>query len=195
MILDASTTNPMEGGASFSFGHRLLRAAWGLVWGGLGSWTPPPLHGWRRMLLRLFGADIHPTARVYPGAKVWYPPNLKMGRYATLGRSSDCYCMALITLEDFALVSQGAHLCAGTHDIDDANFQLKAFPITVGARAWVAAEAFVGPGVLVGEGAVLGARSVTVKNLDPWGVYAGNPARKLRERDRLAVTGSAAEAS
>lgn len=79
-------------------------------------------------------------------------------------------------------MSQGVHLCAGTHDIDDENFQLYAEPITVAAHAWLAAEAFVGPGVTVGEGAVLGARGVAFTDLLPWTVYVGNPARELRKR-------------
>lgn len=183
-ILDASTTNPMEGGSSFSLKHKLLRASWGLIWSLLGIWTPAPAHAWRRFLLNAFGAQISPKARVYPGAKIWYPPNLKMDDHATVGPGAICYSMAPITIEAYGLVSQRAHLCAGTHDIDDRNFQLQARPIVVGKKAWVAAEAFVGPGVTIGEGAVLGARAVTVKDLAPWRVYAGNPARPLRDRVR-----------
>ena len=65
--LAAARTNPRQGGASFPLRHRVLRLTWSLVWGLLGRWTPAPFHGWRRFLLRLFGADLHPTARVYPG--------------------------------------------------------------------------------------------------------------------------------
>ncbi|RYH07520.1 MAG: putative colanic acid biosynthesis acetyltransferase, partial [Alphaproteobacteria bacterium] len=74
---------------------------------------------------------------------------------------------------------------AGTHDVDDPLFQLRAYPIVIGPKAWVAAESFVGPGVTVGEGAVLGARGVTVKDLPEWTVSAGNPARRIRERKRF----------
>jgi putative colanic acid biosynthesis acetyltransferase WcaF len=90
--------------------------------------------------------------------------------------------MDKITLGPYALISQGAHLCAGTHDIDDPNFQLKTKPISVGAEAWIAADAFVGPGVNVGARAVLGARAVTFRNLLPNSVYAGNPAKLIRSR-------------
>lgn len=182
MIFDASTHEPLRGGASFPLSHRLLRALWGVVWTVFGQWTPVPLHGWRRALARAFGAKVDRHARIYPGVRIWYPPNLTMAAYATLGPRADCYCMASITMETFALVSQGAYLCAGTHDIDDPNFQLQARSIVIASRAWIAAEAFVGPGVVVGEGAVLGARAVTVKNLEPWGVYVGNPARRIRNR-------------
>lgn len=90
--------------------------------------------------------------------------------------------MSQVLLEPFALVSQGAHLCCGTHDVDSPDFSLETGSITIGRTAWVAAEAFVGPGVTVAEGAVLGARAVTMKNLQPWTVYIGNPALPKRKR-------------
>jgi putative colanic acid biosynthesis acetyltransferase WcaF len=181
-ILDAERHNTIESGKSFDLRHRLYRMIWGIVWSLLAAWTPPPMHGWRRILLRAFGAKIAPTAGVYPSARVWYPPNLEMGDYAFLGPNVNCYCMAKITLAPYALISQGAHLCAGSHDIADPNFQLISRPITIGHRAWVAAEAFVGPGVSIGEGSVLGARGVAFKDLSAWTVYAGNPAKVVKER-------------
>jgi len=92
--------------------------------------------------------------------------------------------MAPIELERFALVSQGAHLCAGNHDIDDPEFKLFSKPIVLGAYSWVAADAFVAPGVTVGEGAVLGARGVAFGDLQPWTLYLGNPAVPKRKRKR-----------
>jgi putative colanic acid biosynthesis acetyltransferase WcaF len=90
--------------------------------------------------------------------------------------------MDRVTLGEHAIVSQGAYLCGGTHDIDSDDFQLVVKPINIGANAWVAANAFVGPGVTIGERAVLGAEAVTFKNLDAGMVYAGNPAVWLRKR-------------
>jgi putative colanic acid biosynthesis acetyltransferase WcaF len=124
-------------------------------------------------------------ARVYGSARVWYPRNLAMEANAVLGPGAICYSMARITIGRDAVVSQRAHLCAGTHDVDDPLFQLRAAPIVIGPKAWVAAEAFVGPGVTVHEGAVLGARGVTVQDLPAWTIWAGNPARAIRERKRF----------
>jgi putative colanic acid biosynthesis acetyltransferase WcaF len=108
-----------------------------------------------------------------------------VAEHSTLGPGAICYCIAPVTLGPFALVSQRAHLCTGTHDVDDPHFQLVARPITIGPRAWVAAESFVGPGVTLGEGAVLGARGVAMRDLVPWTIHAGNPARELRKRRRF----------
>lgn len=128
-----------------------------------------------------------PGARVYGSASVWYPPNLTMGRNAVIGWKVNVYCQGPITLGDFAIVSQFTHLVSGTHDIDNPGFQLLIKPIHIGDHAWVAANAFVGPGVTVGEGAVLGAGGVAFKDLEPWTVYAGNPAQPIRKRSPSSV--------
>jgi putative colanic acid biosynthesis acetyltransferase WcaF len=175
--------------ASFPLRHRLFRAVWRASWLLLAAWTPPPLHAWRCLLLRAFGARIGPGARVYGSADIWYPPNLTLGRNAVIGWRVDVYCQGPITLGDGAVVSQFVHLLAGTHDIDRRGFPLVTKPIHIGAAAWVAAGAIVGPGVTVGEGAVLGAGSVAFSDLDPWTVYTGNPARPRRRRSRPGITG------
>lgn len=179
-ILDARKVNQ---NISFTFQNRVYRALWQVCWLLMARWTPPGMHAWRRILLRMFGAKIASVAYIYPSAKIWSPANLEMGAYACIGGGTTIYSMAKITLKPHALVSQGAHICAGTHDIEDAFFQLKATPVEIGARAWIAAEAFVGPGVVVGEGAVLGARGCSFRNLDPWTVYVGNPARAIKPRN------------
>jgi putative colanic acid biosynthesis acetyltransferase WcaF len=181
-ILDAAQSGSREGGPSFSVRHRVLRLAWGIVWALLAAWTPAPLHRWRALLLRLFGARLARNVRVHGSARIWYPPYLVTEENTLIGRGAIIYCIAPVRLGRGVVISQGAHLCTGSHDIDDASFQLTARPITVGANAWVAAEAFVGPGVLIGEGAVLGARGVAFSDLAAWTVYAGNPARPIRAR-------------
>ena len=180
----ASAPAPYLGGPTFALKHRAMRLLWSLSWKVLASWTPPSFQPLRRHLLQLFGADIHSTAMVRSSTRIWWPANLSMGAHASLGPHATCYNVAMITMDDFAIVSQRAHLCSATHDVDDPEFPLTSRPITIGRKAWVAAEAFVGPGVTIGEGAVLGARGVAVRDLDAWTIYAGNPARPLRARTK-----------
>lgn len=177
-----SAAKSLEGGPSFPLRHRLFRGVWTLTWLLLASWTPPPLYGWRRLLLRLFGARLAGTARVYGSARVWYPPNLTMAEHSVLAATVNCYCMDKVVIGAYAVISQGAQLCGGTHKVDDPDFQLVTLPIVIGAHVWIAADAFVGPGTTVGDGAVLGARGVAFRDLEPWTIYAGNPARPLRKR-------------
>jgi putative colanic acid biosynthesis acetyltransferase WcaF len=181
-FLFAQDAQPWEGGASFTMRNRIYRTAWALTWALLASWTPPPMRAWRRWLLMRFGARLAPTANVYGSARIWSPVNLVMLDYAAIGPRANIYSMAPIRIEAYAIVSQGAHLCAGSHDIEDPNFQLRARPIIIGERAWVAAEAFVGPGVTVGAGAILGARACAMRDIAEWTVCSGNPAQMIRER-------------
>jgi putative colanic acid biosynthesis acetyltransferase WcaF len=105
-----------------------------------------------------------------------------MGERSTLASDVDCYSVAPIVLGPHSTVSQNAHLCAAAHDDSDPGFRLLSKPITIGARAWVAARAFVGPGVTVREGAVIGARAVVSKDVPEWTIMAGNPAVQIRKR-------------
>lgn len=181
-ILDYSISKPLQGGPSFKWKNRVIRATWNFVWFLTASWTPPFMHRWRRLILLCFGAKMARPSDVRGSAKVWYPPLLELSEGALIAERVICYNQAKIYIGKGGLISQGAHLCAGTHDIDEPNFQLRAEPISIGNFAWVAAEAFVGPGVSIGNHAVLGARAVAFKDIEDRAVYVGNPARYLRER-------------
>lgn len=181
---NAAVDLPRFGGPTFALRFRLKRLLWMIVWSLLARWTPPPLRRWRIFLLHLFGADIHPTAIIHAKAIIWWPEHLKMDRFSSMGPGVICYNVDMITIGEFASVSQRTHLCTGSHDIEDSAFALVTKPIFIEANAWIAAEAFVGPGVVVGEGAVLAARGVAARSLLPWTVYAGNPAKPVKQRGR-----------
>src|SRR5271156_6295224 len=148
---DAPNDKPIEGGPSFRLGLRVHRAIWSLVWKCLAAWTPPQFSPWRVLLLKLFGARIHPGAAIAASARVWLPRNLELGARAVLGPGVDCYNMASIKIGARSTVSQRAFLCTGTHDITDEKFQLRVRPIVIGDDVWIASEAFVGPGVRIGD--------------------------------------------
>jgi putative colanic acid biosynthesis acetyltransferase WcaF len=169
---------------AFSLRDRLRRLVWNICWSLLYRLSPRPFHAWRSMLLRLFGATLGPNCHFYPGSKVWAPWNLICADQVTAGDGAEIYNPAPITLGSHAILSQGAYLCGATHDYDDAAFPLLAYTMEVGAYAWICARASVAPGVQVAEGAVLGLGSVATRNLDPWTVYAGAPAVKVKERRR-----------
>lgn len=181
-ILDATQNDSFAGAPTFTLRHKIIRATFIIAWLVLARWTPPQMRRWRNVLLRAFGARIHRTANIYSSVRIWFPANLSMDKHSCLGANVNCYSIAEVHIGERAVVSQGAHLCTGSHHVDDPNFQLYAAPIFIGAGAWIAADAFVGPGVDIGKGAVLGARGVTVKDLEPGVIYAGNPAKRIRAR-------------
>jgi len=135
-------------------------------------------------MLRAFGAQVGRDVHIYPSVRVTIPWNLTFGDQSAVGDRAILYALGAIEIGARATVSQGAHLCAGTHAIDDPSRPLIKAPIKVGDDAWVAADAFVGPSVRVGRGAIVGARSVAMKDVEAYTVVVGNPARILRPLDK-----------
>ncbi len=165
-----------------SLGNRIGRVAWAVVYAVAFRPSPRPAHRWRNVLLRLFGARLHPTARVYPRARVWAPWNLVMDAGACVADDVDVYCVETIRIGSHSTVSQYSYLCGATHDFEDVDHPLVPMPITIGRRVWVAADVFVAPGVSIPDGVVVGARSAVFSDLPAWSVCSGTPARFTRER-------------
>lgn len=163
--------------------HQIIRLLWGILWGLLARPLPRSLGlGWKRSLLRLFGAKIHPTAVVYSSAKIYFPRNLIMDAYSCLASDVDCYNVDVIHIGANTTVSQGTFLCTASHDITNPLNPLITAPILIEDQAWVAADAFVGMGVTIGQGAVVGARAAVFKDVEPWTVVGGNPAKFIKKR-------------
>jgi putative colanic acid biosynthesis acetyltransferase WcaF len=168
----------------FSLRNRIGRKVWHIVWLTLFRTTPSFLHPWRCFLLRLFGAKVGRRVHVYPSCRIWAPWNLEMQARSCLSHYVDCYCVAPISLERRAIVSQYSFLCTADKNYDTR--ELIAEPIRICANAWVCADAFIAPGVTVGEGAVVGARASVFRDVPPWAIVGGNPASLIRMRKPLA---------
>jgi putative colanic acid biosynthesis acetyltransferase WcaF len=173
---------PKECPSPHGLANKLARVAWGAAWLFLFRPTPKVLHPWRRILLRAFGGTVSRSAKIFPSVRVWAPWNLKMDEFAVLSAEVDCYCVAPVAIGAHATVSQGALLCTATHDVTDPHMRLLTAPIVIEDQAWVCARAYVAPGVSIGRGAVVGAMAVATRDVPPWTIVAGNPAREIGRR-------------
>jgi len=160
--------------------NRLKRIVWYVL-----NHTIYRVLGWagRVRLLRLFGADIGQMDAIYRSIEVYDPANLKTGYRALLGPRVDVYNKAMVTLGDNVVVSQDAYLCTASHDVTSPTMDLVVKPITIGDNVWIAAKATILPGVTIGEGAVVGACAVVAKDVPPWSIAVGNPARVVGKRE------------
>ena len=150
------------------------------------AFSPRPLWCWRRALLRLFGARIGRQVHIYPTVRITIPWNLSIGKDSAIGDRAIVYALGPISIGERATISQGAHLCAGSHDYGDPTMPLLKPPIVIGNEAWICADAFVGPGVTVGPRAIVGARCVVMKDVATDLIVAGNPARIVKSRSGVA---------
>jgi putative colanic acid biosynthesis acetyltransferase WcaF len=166
----------------FSFGNKVARVLWGFVWLFLFRISPKPMHGWRRFWLRVFGAKLGKKVHLYPTCQITMPWKLEMGDYSCLGPGVICYNIGGVIIGTNVTVSQYCHICSSSHDFTHPNMPQTFFQVVVEDQAWVCADAFIGPGVTVGQGAVVGARAVVFKDVEPWAVVGGNPAKFIKER-------------
>jgi putative colanic acid biosynthesis acetyltransferase WcaF len=174
-----------------SFTNKLGRLVWQVFY--LLAFRPTPifLHSWRTFLLRVFGASLGSGVHVYPSAKIWAPWNLVMGSGSCLASNVDCYNVATVTLGEGATVSQYCYLCTASRDYRDPSLPLLTAPITLGAKAWVAADVYIGPGVIIGQGCVVAARTSLVNDVPAgfiirqrFDLVAESIVRKLKRIDK-----------
>jgi len=165
----------------YSHGEQLRRITWSL-----GRWlvrlSPRPCFAWRRAVLRLFGARIGERVNIYPSAHFYMPWNVEIGDWSALGEDVLVYSLGKVRIGCKVTLSYRAHVCAGTHDLNDPELPLLKPPVSIEDGVWIGTEAFIGPGVTVGRDAVVGARAVVVKDVAPLDIVGGNPARQIGRR-------------
>lgn len=160
------------------------RALWELTYKILFRFTPKKYGGWRRRMLRWFGATIPDTSKFKRTARVMHPWLLSMGEHSIIGEGVNVYNLGPISIGSHTVISQYVHLCAGTHDYHQSNLPLMRSTIRIGSGVWICADAFIGPDVTIGDNVIVGARAVVTRDVPPGVIVAGNPAKIVRERPR-----------
>lgn len=160
------------------------RLVWLVAWKILASWLPYFIGGrWRVWLLKCFGMKHRGHIAVYPSARVWAPWNVEMGSYVAIDDEVNLYSAAKITIGTKVAISREAFICTASHDITKPNRPLVTAPITICDGVWIGARAIILPGVTIGEGAVVAAGAVVTKDVEPWAVVGGNPAKFIKKRE------------
>jgi putative colanic acid biosynthesis acetyltransferase WcaF len=161
--------------------EQLRRVLWGF-----GRWlmilSPRPCFGWRRWVLRLFGARIGTHVYVYSSTHFYMPWNVTVGDWTAIGEHVLLYSLGKVTIGRNVTISYRAHVCAGTHDFTDPALPLLKPPVVIEDGAWLGTDAFIGPGVVVRTGAIVGARAVVTRDVASMDIVAGNPARSIGTR-------------
>lgn len=155
---------------------------WWLAQATLFRCSPQIAYGFRRWLLRLFGAKVGKKVLIRPSATITYPWKVSIGDYSWIGDDVVLYSLAPIHIGDHVVVSQRSYVCAADHNPSLRAFPIRERPVRIEHGAWIAADVFIGPGVTVGAGAVVGARSSVFKPVPAAMICHGNPCRPVRRR-------------
>jgi len=164
---------------------KVLRIIWFFVWSLLFRFTPPPFFNfWRVFLLKLFGAEIHWSSKIYPSVKIFEPWNLKIGKNSLIGSNVDYYNYDKIIIGNNTIVSQNVFLCTASRNYRSKNFNIITAPIKIENNVWIAANCFVAPGVTIKKRSVLLAGSNLYKNTNENYIYMGSPAKPKKKRKK-----------
>ncbi|MCF7559607.1 putative colanic acid biosynthesis acetyltransferase [Sabulilitoribacter multivorans] len=155
---------------------------WWVVQKSLFRTSPQVLYGWRRFLLRCFGAQIGKKVIIRPTAQITYPWKIIIGDYSWIGDDVVLYSLGKIEIGSNTVISQRSYLCTGTHDYTKIDFPIYAKKITIKNQCWLATDVFVAPGKTIKEGCIVGARSSVFNDLEEFSIYAGTPAKLIRKR-------------
>jgi len=169
----------------------IKRLLWNLTQATLFRYSLPRAFGWRRWLLRSFGAQIGENTYFRAGSRVFHPWLLTVGEWSTISGGVIIYNLGHVHIGSHTVISQDAYICAGTHDYTKPDLPLLRPEIRIGSGIWIAAAAFIGPGVTIGDNSVIGARAVVTKNIPPGVVAAGNPAAVIKPRKMIQTPESA----
>lgn len=164
-------------GASF-----LKRTVWFYINAVVFKTSLLPSNSIKASLLRLFGAKIGKCVELKPCINIKYPWFLEIGDCTWIGEDVWIDNLILVKIGSNVCISQGAMLLTGNHNYTKSTFDLMVKSIIIEDGTWLGAKSVVCPGVIVGSHAVLTAGSIATKNLDPYTIYQGNPAVKIKDR-------------
>lgn len=173
-----------------SFQAKVGRILWSVTEATLFRMSWPTWYRYRAFLLRCFRADVDPNSRIRRTCRFMCPWNLRIGASTATGENVFFYCLGQIRVGERVTLSHDVVLCAGNHDYRTIEMPLLREPISLEDDVWIAYGGYVGPGVTIGQGTILAARGVAVRDLEPWGVYGGNPAQRISNRPRLPADSS-----
>lgn len=140
--------------------------------------SPQIMYGWRRFLLRLFGAKIGKKVVLRPSSQITYPWKLEIGDHSWIGDDVFLYNLGNIKIGSNTIISQKSYICTGSHDYKSVNFNIYQKPIVIGNSCWIATDVFVAPGTIITDEVIIGARSSVFKDILEKGIYKGNPLKK-----------------
>lgn len=174
----------LENYRTVSVKNKFARYCWSSVWGPITFLLPRSLgNSLKIFVLRLFGAKVDRSAKIYSGVKIYQPWKLVVGANSALAPGVDCYNVDWIFIGSNTTVSQNAYLCTASHDIEDGHHRLVTKSICIGDQVWIGARAFINMGVNVGEGSVVAGQSFVNKDVQKWSVVGGNPFKYIKKRE------------
>jgi maltose O-acetyltransferase len=141
-----------------------------------------PSHGLRNLFYRLSGIQLARTSSLHWRARFFSPENLRIGEYSTLGNDGFYDARDGISIGECVNIAAEVRIYTREHDLDDPFFAEIGAPVTICNYVYIGSRVTILPGVNIGIGAAVASGAVVTKDVPPYTLVGGVPAKFLRER-------------
>ena len=163
--------------------ERLLQRFWEVVRSVVYGLSPWYARRWRRVWFRLFGGMLNGRAvSIGRKSRLDFPWNISIGAFSSIADDSLIRASCSVRIGKNVCISEGVKVLTASHVLDSPTFDLMRRPVEIRDSVWIATNAIILPGVTIGEGAVVAAGAVVAKDVAPWTVVGGNPAKFIKKR-------------
>ena len=143
-----------------------------------------PIHWLRKATYRMFGVRIENGSSFHWRARFFNPCGLSIGANSIIGNDAMLDARNGITIGDNVSLSMGVWIWTMEHDPQDPHYRAKGGPVVIEDYAWVSCRVVILPNVTIGKGAVVAAGAVVTKDVPPYAIVAGVPAKVIGERTK-----------
>lgn len=139
----------------------------------------------RHSYLRLLGSKIGKNSVIYRGGTIWRGNNLNIADGCNIGYKVHLDDRNGINIGKNVTIASEVMIWTMHHDYNDVNFKTEGGAVNIEDYSWICSRVIILPNVTIGEGAVVASGAVVSKNVDPWTVVGGIPAKKIGDRKKL----------
>lgn len=138
----------------------------------------------REIFSKIIGKPVDKDFRLFPPFYTNCGKNITLGKGVFINTGCHFQDQGGITIGDGTLLGNNVVLTTMNHDFDpDQRTTTYPAPIVIGKKVWLGSSVTVVPGVTIGDGAIIGAGAVVTKDIPPYTIAAGVPARVVRQVD------------
>lgn len=141
-----------------------------------------PCHHFRRFFYRLAGVKIGKGSAIHTKARFYDPKNISIGEDTIIGEGVVLDGRDLITIGNHVDVASEVMIYNSEHDVNSENFSATNAPVTIEDYVFIGPRVIILAGVTIGRGAVVGAGAVVTKDVPPYAIVGGVPAKIIGER-------------
>ena len=136
------------------------------------------------ILIYLFNMNLSTKAVLYSGFKIGKASKIEVGTHSVIGHNATLDGRNGIYIGKNVNISSEVMIWTKQHDFNDPHFKIVGDKVLIEDFVWISARVIILPGVTIGEGAIISAGAVITKNVEPFSIMAGVPAKKIGERNK-----------